>query len=59
MSYMDLFAAFRDLFVNINDFFVIFDLTNGININSHLLLSINSTPWVKVEGAWPRDYLLT
>ena len=42
MSYRDLFAASRDLFVNINDFLVIFDPTNGININNHLFLPINS-----------------
>ena len=32
MFYRDLFAAFRDLFVNINDFLVIFDPTNKISI---------------------------
>ena len=44
MSSRDLFAASRDLFVNIKDHLIIFDPTNGISINSHLLL-INSPPW--------------
>ena len=42
MSSRDLFAASRELFVNIKDLFVIFDPTNGISINNHLLLPINS-----------------
>ena len=42
MSSRDLFAASRDLFVNIKDFLVIFDPTNVIIINNHLLLPINS-----------------
>ena len=42
MSSRDLFAASRDLFVNIKDFLVIFNPTNGISINNHLLLPINS-----------------
>ena len=42
MSSRDLFAASWDLFVNIKDLLVIFDPTNGININNHLLLPINS-----------------
>ena len=45
MSFRDLFAASRDLFVNIKDLLVIFYPTNGININNHLLLLINSPPW--------------
>ena len=44
MRSRDLVAASRDLFVNLKDPLVIFDPTNGISINSHLLL-INSPPW--------------
>jgi len=46
----DLVAAFRDLFINSKDLFIIFDSTNGISINSHLLLPINSTPWGEGGG---------
>ena len=42
MSSRDLFAASRDLFINIKNLLVIFDPTNKISINSHLLLPINS-----------------
>jgi hypothetical protein len=37
----DLFMSSRDFFINLRDLLVIFDLTNGININNHLLLPIN------------------
>ena len=42
MSSRDLFAAFRDLLINIKDILIIFDPTKGISINNHLLLPINS-----------------
>ena len=45
MRSRDLVAASMDLLVNFRDFLIIFDPTNGICINSHLLLPINSTPW--------------
>ena len=41
----DLVATFRDLFVNLKDFFVIFNPTNKININDHFLLFINNISW--------------
>ena len=59
MSSRDLFAASRDLFVNIKDFLVIFDPTNGISINNHLLLPINSPHEEEVGDLWPFVYLLT
>jgi hypothetical protein len=37
----DLFMSSRDFFINLRDLLVIFDLTNGININNLLLLSKN------------------
>ena len=58
MSSRDLFAASRDLFVNIDDPFVIFDPTNGISINIHLLLPINSLHGEEVGDFWPLTYLL-
>jgi hypothetical protein len=39
-AFRDLFISFRDLFT-FRDLLVIFDLTNGININNLLLLSKN------------------
>ena len=50
MRSRDLVAAFKDLFVNSKDLLVIFDYTNGISINSHLLFPINSTPWGEGGG---------
>jgi len=41
----DLFVNFKDSFVNLRDLLVIFYLTNRININDHLLILINSSPW--------------
>jgi hypothetical protein len=38
----DLFTTSKDLFVNYRDLLVIFDPTDGIDINNHLLLSISS-----------------
>jgi hypothetical protein len=37
----DMFISSRDFFVNSKDLLVIFDPTNGININNRLLLPIN------------------
>jgi hypothetical protein len=37
----DLFVSFIDFFVNSRDQIIIFDPTNGININNRLLLPIN------------------
>ena len=45
MSSRDLFAASRDLLVNIKDFLVICDPTKVISINNHHLHPINSPPW--------------
>ena len=59
MSSRDLFAVSRDLFVNIKDLFVIFDPTNGISINSHLLLPINSPHGEEVGDSWLFAYLLS
>ena len=59
MSSRDLFAAFRDMFVNIKDLLVIFYPTNGISINNHLLLPINSPHGEEVGDFWPLTYLLT
>jgi len=42
MSSRDLFAASRDLLVNIKDFLVICDPTKVISINNHHLHHINS-----------------
>ena len=42
MSSRDLFAASRDLLVNIKDFLVICDPTKVISINNHHLHPINS-----------------
>ena len=58
MSSRDLFAAFRDLLVNIKNFLVIFDPTNGISINNHLLLPINSPHGEEVGDLWPLTYWL-
>ena len=57
MSSMDLFAASRDLFVNIKDLLVIFDPTNGISINNHFFLPINSLHGKEV-GDFGASYLL-
>ena len=59
MSFRDLFAVSRDLFVNIKDLLVIFYPTNGININNHLLLPINSPNGEEVGDSWPLVYLLS
>ena len=59
MSSRDLFTASRDLFVNIKDLLVIFDPTNGISINNHLLLPINSPHGEEVGGSWLLAYLLS
>ena len=59
MGSRDLFAAFRDLLVNIKDFLVIFDPTKEISINNHLLLPINSPHGEEVGELWPLIYLLT
>ena len=59
MSSSDLFAASRDLFINIKNLLVIFDPTNKISINSHLLLSINSPHGEEVGDSWPLAYLLS
>ena len=53
MSSRDLFAAFRDLLINIKDILIIFDPTNGISINNHLLLPINSPHGEEVGNSWP------
>ena len=45
----NLFVSFRDSSVNLRDLLVIFDYTNGISINNHLLLPI-STPWSEGGG---------
>jgi len=50
MRSRDLVAASRDLFVNLKDPLVIFDPTNGISINNHLLLPINSPYGEEVGG---------
>ena len=47
------------MFVNSRDLVVIFDLTNVTNINNHLLLPINRTPWGGGGDFWPLAYLLT
>ena len=59
MRSRDLIAGSRDLFVNFKDHLIIFDPTNGTNINSHLLLPMNSTPWGGGGDFWPFVYLLT
>jgi len=59
MRSRDLVAASRDLFVNLKDPLVIFDPTNGISINNHLLLPINSPYGEEVGDSWPLAYLLT
>ena len=53
MSSRDLFAAFRDLLVNIKDLLVIFDPTKEISIINHLLLSINSPHGEEVGDSCP------
>ena len=45
MRSRDLFTASKNMFVNSRDLLVIFDPTNGINTNNHLLLPINSPSW--------------
>ena len=59
MSSSDLFAASRDLFINIKNLLVIFDPTNKISINSHLLLPINSPHEEEVGDLSSLVYLLT
>ena len=58
MRSRDLVAASRDLFVNLKDPLVIFDPTNGISINNHLL-PINSPYGEEVGDSWPLAYFLT
>jgi len=59
MSSRDLFAASRDLLVNIKDFLVICDPTKVISINNHHLHPINSPHGEEVGNFWPLTYLLT
>ena len=59
MSSRDLFAASRDLLVNIKDFLVICDPTKVISINNHHLHPINSPHGEEVGDFWPLAYLLT
>src|SRR6185312_11813995 len=59
MSSRDLFAASRDLLVNIKDFLVICDPTKVISINNHHLHPINSPHGEEVGDFWPLTYLLT
>ena len=59
MSSRDLFAASRDLLVNIKDFLVICDPTKVISINNHHLPPINSPHGEEVGDFWPLTYLLT
>jgi hypothetical protein len=49
-SFSDLFVSFRDSFVNYRDLLIIFDPTNGININNCHLLPINSALWFGGEA---------
>ena len=49
---MDLFAASKDLLINYRDLFVIFNPTDEINVNNHLLLPINSPPWGEGGDFW-------
>ena len=55
----DLFVSSRDSVINPGDLLVIFNPTNGININNHHLLPINSTPWSGGGDFWPFALLLT
>ena len=57
MSFRDLFTASRDLFINIKDLLVIFDPTNEISINYHILLPINSPHREEVVDSWPLTHL--
>ena len=59
MNSRNLFAAFRDLFVNIKDLLVICDPTKRISINNHHIHPINSPHGEEVEDFWPLAYLLT
>ena len=59
MSSRNLFAASRDLLVNIKDFLVICDPTKVISINNHHLHPINSPHGEEVGDFWPLTYLLT
>ena len=45
-------VSFRDSFVNLDDHHV-FDPTNRININNHLLLPINRALGAGGEDFWP------
>jgi len=54
----DLFTTSKDLFVNSRDLLVIFDPTDGIDINNHLLLPINSPLWGGGGDFWPFALLL-
>ena len=56
MSSRDLFAAFRDLLVNIKNLLVIFDPTKEIGINNHPILPINSPHGEEVGDSWPLIY---
>ena len=59
MRSRDLVAASMDLFVNFKDLLVIFDTTDGTNINNHLLLPINSALWGGGGDFWPFALLFT
>ena len=59
MSSRDLFAASRDLLVNIKDLLIIFDPTKEISINNNLLLPINRPHGEEVGDSWPLVYLLS
>ena len=58
MSFRDLFTASRDLFINTKDLLVIFDPTNEISINYHILLPINSPHREEVVDSWPLTHLV-
>ena len=58
MSSRDLFAASRDLLVNIKDFLVICDPTKVISINNHHIHPINSPHGEEVMDFWTFGLLL-
>jgi hypothetical protein len=55
----DLFVSSKDCFVNFGDLLVMFDPTNGININNRLLLPIYRALGLGGEDFCPFSYLLT
>jgi hypothetical protein len=55
----DLFVSSRDFFVNPEDLLVIFDPTNEININNHLLLPLNRALGIGGGNFCPFAHLLT